>query len=333
MKRVAVIGSGYIGPTHAVAIKKSKDLELAAFVSRRIQRGKTVAKEFGVPFYTDTEEMIEKENPDILDICLPTFFHEQFTLLGAAYKKHVICEKPLALSSSSCRKMSKACAAAGVKLMAAQVLRWFPEYQKIRELLPRLGDLHGVYCNRLSRHPNWATWHRDPSISGGGLFDLHLHEIDFLYSVFGEVDHVYAVGWKSSTGCWNQVMSTLVFKNGVKAVSEGCLEMVGNYPFSTAFRAVGDNGTLDYRYRLSAGFNIENSGAMSNTLTYFEKGKRPRAVNWKARNNFQAEIEAFAKAVEENKDVPISPEESIYCIQIIEALQRSLESGKVEKIK
>jgi predicted dehydrogenase len=331
VKKVAIIGSGYIGSIHAQALKKSKNLELAAFVNRGIQKGEKAAKEFGVPFYTDAEEMIKKENPDILDICLPTSLHERFTLLGAAYKKHVICEKPLALSSSSCRKISKACAAAGVKLMTAQVLRWFPEYRKIKELLPKLGDLHGVYCNRLAQHPNWTTWHRDPAISGGGLFDLHLHDIDFLYSVFGEVDHVYAVGWKSPTGCWNQVMSTLVFKNGVKAVSEGCCEMIGDYPFSAAFRAVGDNGTLDYK--LSAGFNIENLGAAANTLTYFEKNKKPKVVNRKTQDCFQAELEAFAKAVEKNENVPISPEESIYCIQIIEALQRSLESGKVEKIK
>jgi predicted dehydrogenase len=331
MKRIAIIGSGYVGHMHAQALKNSRVLEQAAFVDQGIARGREAAKEFGVPFYADAEEMIKKEKPDILDICLPSAFHEQFVLLGAAHKKHVICEKPFSLSSASCKKMSKACAAAGVKLMAAQVLRWFPEYQKIKELLPKLGDLHGVYCNRLAQHPNWATWHRDPALSGGGLFDLHLHDIDFLYSLFGEVDHVYAAGWKSPTGCWNQVMSTLVFKNGVKALSEGCFEMIGNYPFSSAFRAVGDNGTIDYQ--LSAGFNIENLAAASNRLTYFEKGKKPKAVSWKARDGFQAELEAFAEAVEKNKDAPIRPEESTYCIQIIEALQRSLETGRVEKIK
>lgn len=331
MKKIAIIGSGYIGLMHAHAVKKIMGLELVAFVNRGIQKGEKAAKEFGVSFYTDAEEMIKKENPDILDICLPTSLHEQFTLLGAAYKKHVMCEKPFSLSSASCRRMSKACADAGVKLMVAQVLRWFPEYQKIKELLPKLGDLHGVSCNRLAQHPNWTTWHRDPSISGGGLFDLHLHDIDFFYSIFGEIDHVYAVGWKSPTGCWNQVMSTLVFKNGVKAFSEACCEMVGDYPFSAAFRAVGDNGTIDYQ--LSAGFNIENLGAAVSKLTFFEKDKKPKAIDWKACDGFQAELEAFAEAVEKNKSVPINPEESIYCIKIIEALERSLETGKVEKIK
>jgi predicted dehydrogenase len=331
MKRVAVIGSGYIGRMHAEAIKKSKKMQLAGFVNRGEEKGKKAAADFKVPFFADAKELLAKTEVDILDICLPTSSHEEFVLLGAANKKHVICEKPFSLTSESCKRMTKACADAGVKLMVAQVLRWFPEYAKIKELIPKLGSLHAVYCSRLCQHPTWTTWHRDPGISGGGLFDLHLHDIDFLYSVFGPVDHVYAAGWKSPTGCWNHVLSTLVFKNGVKAAAEGSCEMTGDFPFTASFRVTGDEGTLDYK--LTAGFNIENLGAASNVLTWMQKGKKPATVPVKALDGFQAELEAFTAAVEDNKPVPISPEESIYGIKIIEALKRSLEKGKVEKIK
>ena len=331
MKTVAILGAGFIGNVHADAIQKSKTLKLAAFVQREGEKAKTAAEKFGVPCFADAEEMLAKVNPDILDICLPSFYHEEFVCLAAKHKKHVICEKPFSLSSDACSRMVKACADAGVHFMVAQVLRWFPEYMKIKELLPKLGSLHGVYCTRLAQHPNWTTWHRDPKISGGGLFDLHLHEIDYLYSVFGEVDHVYAAGWKNPTGCWNHVLSTLVFKNGVKVQAEGGSEMIGNYPFSASFRATGDNGTLDYK--LSAGFNIENLGAASNKLTFFEKDKEPAAVEWTAGDGFQLELEAYADSVETGKPVPIPPENSVYVIKIIEALQRSLETGKTERIQ
>ncbi|MDR2049020.1 MAG: Gfo/Idh/MocA family oxidoreductase [Treponema sp.] len=331
MKRVAIIGSGYIGRVHAEAIKKSKKLELAGFADRDAEKGKKAAADFKVPIYADAKELLAKEKVDILDICIPTSFHEEYALLGAANKKHVICEKPFSLSSDSCKRMTKACADAGVKLMVAQVLRWFPEYQKIKEFIPKLGPVHAVYSNRLCQPPNWADWYRDPKIAGGAIFDLHLHNIDFLFSVFGPVDHVYAAGWKSPTGCWNHVLSTLVFKNGVNVVDEASETMIGDFPFTASFRATGDEGTLDYR--LTAGFNIENLGAASNVLTYMEKGKKPKAVTWKAADAFQNEMEAFADAVEEGKPVPINPEDSIYCIKIIEALQRSIENGTVEKIK
>jgi predicted dehydrogenase len=275
--------------------------------------------------------MLAATKPDILDICLPSVFHEEFVLFAAKHKKHVVCEKPFALEHEVCERMAKACKEAGVHFMVAQVLRYFPEYMKIKELLPRLGPLHAVSCYRLAQHPNWTTWHRDPKISGGGLYDLHLHEIDYLYSVFGEVEQVYAAGWKNATGCWNHILSTLTFKNGVKAQAEGCSEMIGNYPFSASFRATGDGGTLDYK--LSAGFNIENLGAASNKLTLFAKDSEPEAVEWTAGDGFQLELEAFAASIEAGKPVPIPPENSVYCIKIIEALRRSLETGKTERVQ
>lgn len=326
MRKIAILGSGYVGRMHAGAVKKSGRLELAAFVDSNPEKGAKAASDFGVPCYAGAEEMIAAEQPDILDICLPTAFHEQFVLLGAAHKKHILCEKPFSLSSAACERMARACADAGVKLMVGQVLRWFPEYRKIRELVPALGSLHAVYCNRLAQHPDWSAWHRDPAISGGGLFDLHAHDIDFLLSLFGEVDRVFAAGWKSPTGCWNHVLSTLIFKNGLKAAAEGCMEMAGNFPFTSSFRVVGDKGTLDYQ--LSAGFNIENLEAAGSRLTLYAKDREPEAVSWEQTDSFRDELDDFAKAVEENKTVPILPEESVYCIRIIEALKKSLETAE-----
>ena len=323
------MGSGYIGNVHAQAMENSSAVKLAAFVEKDDAKGKAASEKFGVPCFADAGEMLTKTNPDIIDICLPSVFHEEFVLFAAKNKKHVICEKPFSLTSDACTRMVKACADAGVHFMVAQVLRWFPEYMKIKETLPKLGSLHGVTCYRLAQHPNWTNWHRDPKVSGGGLFDLHLHEIDYLYSLFGEVDHVYAAGWKSPSGCWNHVLSTLTFKNGVKVQAEGCCEMIGNFPFSASFRAVGDNGTLDYK--LSAGFNIENLGAASNKLTLFMKDKEPEGVEWIAGDGFQIELEAFAESVETGKPVPIPPENSVYIIKIIEAIQRSLETGNTVK--
>jgi predicted dehydrogenase len=333
MQRIAILGGGYIGKMHAAAIKKSPRLELAALVGSGGESGKKTAAEFGCPFYTDVKDLLAREQVDILDVCLPTFLHESFVLLAAEYKKHVLCEKPLALSSGSAERMIQACETAGVKFMAAQIVRWMPEYVQIRKFLEQgiTGAIHTVYCSRLAQHPNWTTWHRDRSKSGGGLFDLHLHDIDFLYSLFGKVDAVDAVGWKSPTGCWNHILSTLRFKNGVRAVAEGSMEMTGNFPFSTAFRVSGDNGTLDYK--LSAGFNIENLESASSSFLVYEKDKPPRQVAIPGGDSFQAELEDFAAAVEEDRPVPIHPRDSAYVIRIIEALERSLETGTIAEVE
>jgi predicted dehydrogenase len=318
---------------HAAAIKKSNTLELTAIVDFNEDIGKKAAARFGVKYYKDTGEMLEAGSFDIADICLPTFLHEQYVLLMAEHKKHVLCEKPFALSSESAGRMAGSCECAGVKFMIAQTLRWKPDLLKIKEYLENgvFGVIHLVSCSRLAQHPNWTTWHRDVKKSGGGLFDLHVHDIDYLYFLFGEVEEVYATGWKSPTGCWNHVISILKFKNGMNAVAEGSFEMTGDFPFSVSYRLTGDKSTVDYR--LTAGFNIENTESVNSRLMLFEKDQPPVEVKTDPVDSYQLEIEAFAQAVENDKDVPILPEDSVYVIKIIEALQLSLESGAVVKIQ
>ena len=328
MKRIAIIGAGYVGKLHGDAVNKSPRAELAALVDASAEPGKRAADELGCPFYTDMAELFARENVDIVNICLPSFLHERFVLLAAEHGKHVICEKPFALSPESARRMKEACEKAGVVLMAAQVVRYMSEYREIRRLIEqgRAGNIRMAFAARLSQHPNWTSWHRDPEKSGGGLFDLHLHDIDYLYSLFGKVASVSAVGWKSPTGCWNHVVSSLCFANGVRAAAEGSMEMTGDYPFSAAFRAVGDRGTIEYR--LSAGFNIENLAAAQSILFLFEEGKKPEQIGIPPGDGFQAEIDAFVEALEQGRPSPIDPADSLDVIRIIDALRNSLETGK-----
>ena len=139
--------------------------------------------------------------------------------------------------------------------MTGQVVRFFPEFVRIKAAIANdeLGALHMFSEKRLAQHPAWTTWHRDPAKSGGGLFDLNAHDIDYIYSVFGMPKQLYAVGWKSDTGCWNHVVTTLLWEDK-QAVCETSLEMTGEYPFTVGVRAVGDKGTLEYRS--TAGANI-----------------------------------------------------------------------------
>ena len=333
MLHCAIIGGGFIGAVHAAAVSKIETCKLVAICDINEDAGRKVAGEYGCKFYADAGEMLGKETIDIVQVCLPTFLHEKYVLLAAQHQKHVLCEKPFALSVEAAQRMADACEKANVKLMVAQAVRWWPEFMEIKKLYDQgaFGEMHMVHSSRLAQHPNWSTWHRDPQKSGGSLFDLNMHNLDYLHFLLGPVASVYAVGWKSPSGCWNHVCASLTFKNGVNVQAEGCSEMIGNYPFSASFRATGDEGTLDYR--LQAGFNIENLGAATNKLMLFEKDKEPVEVTWEAGDGFQLELEAFANSVETGKPVPILPEDSVYIIKIIEAIQRSLETGKTEHIQ
>ena len=185
---------------------------------------------------------------------------------------------------------------------------------------------HMVYVSRLAQHPDWRSWNRDPQKSGGGLFDLHLHDIDYLYDVFGQVETVYAVGWKSPSGCWNHLVSTVTFRDGHKAVAEASLEMTGSYPFSVTLRVTGDRATAEHRF--TAGLNIDEPDLVETTMTLYEEGHQPKTVVCTPADQFQAEILAFVRSIENNEPVPIPPRESVEVIRVIEAIHESLETGK-----
>ncbi len=329
MLRIALIGSGFIGNTHADAVLNTAGLELAVIVDISEQAGKKAAEKFGCKYYSDAEEMLQKETIDIVDVCLPTYLHERYVLLAAKYQKHVLCEKPFALTLEACIRMTEACEKASVKFMIAQAARWVPELIEVKKFADtrQLGDLRLFFVSRLAQHPDWTTWHRDPNKSGGCLFDFHTHDIDYLYSLFGPPQKVFAVGWKSPTGCWNHVISTLIFKSGVKAVAEASLEMVGNYPFTILMRLTGDKGTLEYS--LKAGFNIENMSSAQTHLLFFEDQATPVSLETITRDPYQFEIEVFANAILNNSKVPIPPRDSIEIMKIVHCLQRSLETGQI----
>ena len=216
--------------------------------------------------------------------------------------------------------------------MVAQVARWWPEFMTIKAYLDegKLGDLHMIYEKRICQHPTWATWHRDPAKSGGGLYDLNIHDIDFLYSVFGKPETVYASGWKSPTGCWNHVCTSLTWKNGVKAVVETSIEMTGNWPFSIEFRATGDKGTLNYA--LTAGLNINDGERGSNMCWYPAGDEKVYPIEVEQTDMFEGEITEFFAAIRENREASVTHAQNRGVLEIVEATTRSLESNVVVQL-
>lgn len=329
MKKIAIIGTGFIGNAHANACTNSQALDLVAICDINEAAGKEAAQKYGCAYYKDAQEMLTTQEIDIVDICLPTFLHKQYVLLAARHKKHIICEKPIVLSLEEMDEILAAIQQAQVKFMVAQVIRFWPEYVEIKNMVDRgdFGEMKMVYANRLAQHPNWTHWHRDPDNSGGGLFDLHLHDIDAVYHMFGPVKSVYAVGWKSETGCYNHVVSTLSFKNGIQAVVEGAFDMTENYPFTMSFRAVGETKTA--QYTMTAGFNLEDVSSSIRDLYVFENGKSPVKVDVDVSvDAYQAELDYFAACVENNEELQvITPGQSREVVRIILAIKQSMETG------
>lgn len=328
MIRVALIGSGYIADCHINAFmteEVSKTGKIVAVVGHP-GSGMKAAARIGCGFFETLEEAAAEVDFDAVDITTPTFLHEEYTVKAANMGKHVFCEKPLALSVEAFDRMYDACRKNHVKFMAAQVLRYMSDFTKIAETIRsgQLGNIHMYSAKRLSQHPTWATWQRDPEKSGGGLYDINVHDIDLIYSMFGMPKSVYAIGWKSPSGCWNHVATSLKWDDK-QAICESSLEMPGNYPFTAEIIVTGDKGSIDFISK--AGANIKGDRTVSSRIyPVGSDGDDFKAVD---NDGFADEIRVFLEAVINDTEPPVRPEESRDVLRIIVAAHKSLETGEI----
>lgn len=186
MLKIGMVGVGGISGAHIPAWEAMEETSLTAVCDIRSENA---AKCPGKRFYTDFDEMLEKEELDILDICLPTFLHAEFAIKAMERGIHVLCEKPLSLEAADVDRVYDAAARNHVKFMAAQVLRFWPEYELVKELYDsgKYGRLLSGSMFRLNSIPKWSggNWMRDEKKSGLVPFDLHIHDLDFLVYAFG----------------------------------------------------------------------------------------------------------------------------------------------------
>ena len=215
--RVGIVGTGFMGRAHAESWR-STPAQLAGFVSRHSVS--PLAEEFGVPVFPTIEALLP--HIDVLDICTPTPLHLAQTLLAAQAGKHVVCEKPIARTLVDAQAMLDICAANGVQLLIAHVLRFFHAYAAARAQLIALpsGDLRTLHLWRAGGAPEHGgdNWFADLAQSGGPLLDLLIHDYDFARWVAGDVTSVSA----TAKGTFDDhVHVTLQHASGITTQIEG----------------------------------------------------------------------------------------------------------------
>lgn len=329
---VAIIGGGFISNIHAQCYKNlGIKIEAMADISEKVRQ--EFKEKYNCKTYSSAEEMLENvsDNIDLVDICAPTFLHEELILLALKYNKHVICEKPLSINIDFVENIIDKFENNNRYLMTAQVLRFWAEYVKIKEWIEEgvFGNIKLVSAMRLAQHPK-SEWFYNPKKSGGGIFELHIHDIDFLCYLFGDVKEVYANGSKDENESWDFINSSIKFKNGISASAQGIFGITDNYPFTANMKVIGDKATAEYS--ISAGVNLDSDGKQSNSLILYRKGKEPIIENIKSKDAYELELEYFINCVKNNKKPEIVSLDSIKrTIKTINYLIKSLESGNIVK--
>ena len=318
---------GYIGRIHYEASRTIPGLEVVAATDSHVERVRERYPELQVlPSY---QQLLEMDDLDAIVICVPTFLHERFVLEAVAKGFHVLCEKPLALDFSSASRILAAAKQAGVVFTVSQVLRFWPQYARIKELISQgaIGRILSVRAHRLATAPKWAEWFRDGAKSGGCLFDLQVHDLDFVFWILGMPREIQTLGLKSTGGCWDHVHTLLRYEDDVVASIESSYAMPESWPLSAGIRVIGSAGAVEYDFR-SAGDVATRSQSVSPGLLYSADG-RVEELAANGPDMFAAQLQHFAECIR-SKDTPrVCPTQDSHDVMaLLDASRQSAETGK-----
>lgn len=248
MLRVGIVGVGTMGSLHAEAWAETP-AQIAGFFALDQPRVEALAERYNARAFWGVDEMLD--NVDVVDICTPTYLHHPMAVRAAQAGKHVVCEKPLALSVAHAQHMIDTARQAGVHLLVGHVVRFFPEYALAKATVER-GDIGRVAVTRLKRvnfQPKRATgdWFLDPEKSGGMIVDLMIHDFDYARWLCGEVESVFArsVRTQDPDAAGDYCLAILRHTNGALTHVEGGWA----YPpptFLTALEVAGEHGLIEH---------------------------------------------------------------------------------------
>ena len=223
-RNIAILGCGKVAHLHAKAIQNLPNARLAGVWSRSAKSAETFAVQYGVPFYSEVEDLIKNENISLAIVCSPHPFHrgpaEKAALAGA----NILVEKPLASTLEDADSIITTCRNAGVKLGVISQRRWYAPVKRVKAAVEagKIGKPVFGTINMLGwRDRNYYDadeWRGTWKMEGGGvLVNQAPHQLDILLWLMGEIDEVYGL-WKNLNHPYIEVEDTAVaivkFKNG-----------------------------------------------------------------------------------------------------------------------
>jgi len=341
--RVGMIGAGGIAGAHCQGWKRLPDCELAAITDINAKAAKRRAEEFQFESVEPTgRKLLARKDIDVIDVVVPNRFHKQYTVAALNAGKHVLCEKPLALTAREADAMIAAAKASRKKLMCAQHQRFTANSRALKQYLADhpLGEVYYArsWYNRRRLLPCTPGFMYKKNSGGGCCIDVGVHVLDLALHLMDNFSPVSVTGvtgtmlarQKGAWSEWGQIdhknidvedfaAGLVRFSNGA-ALSLECSFMLNQKPKT--------EGRIDL-------FGTQ-AGAKWPECEYYDHTARDYVdVKIDVREGLgghAAEIEAFAESVLGDTPVPVPPEQSRAVIAILEGLYKSAQAGKEIKL-
>ncbi len=336
--KVAILGAGFISDIHLESYHRFiPEAEVVAVYARNKERVEQFAKKHNIPqFYTNLDDIINKSGCEIVDICLPNFLHHEAAIKAAKAHKHIIIEKPLAVTLEEADEMIAVCKENNVKLMYAEELCFAPKYERVRQLVNEgaVGEIFMLKQAEKHSGPH-SDWFYDINLAGGGvLMDMGCHAMQWfrwmtknakVTSVFATMSTVYHKG--RTQGEDNSVV-IVEFENGVTCVAENSWAKHGGMDDRSEVYGTGGvvyadlfmgNSAISYS-KHGYGYAMEKADTTVGwSFTVFEE-----VFN----QGYPHELKHFVDCVRNNKEPLVTGEDGRVVLEILYAAYASAGQGK-----
>lgn len=336
--KLAILGAGFVSDIHMESYHRFvPEAEIVAVYTRNAEKAKAFAQKHHIPnWYDDMDRLINESGCEVVDICLPNFLHAEATLKAATAGKHIIIEKPLAVTLEEADTMIAACKKAGVKLMYAEELCFAPKYERVRHLVNE-GAVEKVYMLKQSEKHSGphSDWFYDINLAGGGvLMDMGCHAIQWCRWMLKneKVISVYAtmntVLHNKRTNAEDNSVVIIEFESGVTAVLENSWAKHGGMDDRCEVYGTGGviyadlfmgNAAITYS-KEGYGYAMEKAGTTAGwSFTVFEE-----AFN----QGYPQELKHFIECIQQDTDPLVTGEDGRAVLEIIYAAYASAGQGK-----
>jgi UDP-N-acetyl-2-amino-2-deoxyglucuronate dehydrogenase len=254
MLKFALLGCGRIAKRHSelLGYKKIENAELVAVCDIVEEKAKKIGEQFGVAYFTDMHKMLKEIDIDVVTVLTESGYHAKHVLDVAKYKKHIVVEKPMALTLDDADSMIKICDQVSVKLFVVKQNRFNVPVVKAREALEQgrfgklvLGTVRVRWC-RPQAYYDQDSWRGTWALDGGVLTNQASHHIDLLEWMMGDVESVHAM---SSTAlvdieAEDTAIVNVRFRNGALGVIEATTA-VRPKDLEGSLSVLGENGNIE----------------------------------------------------------------------------------------
>lgn len=330
MLKCGIVGLGGLGKKHLGNILAMEDkvklVALCDVEAGKLEEGvqtnlgeiKTNIDLTKYNFYTDAEEMMDKEELDFVICALPTYLHAKYAIMALKKGLHVFSEKPMARWSEEAQEMIEVSKEVGKKLMIGQCLRFNNTYKILKEYYEngKLGKLLRMNFHRFSLVPvwGWDHWYEDFEKSGCAAMDLHVHDVDLVNWIFGKPLKVSSIATHDRTKF--DSISTRYFYDGGLCVTADCdWGFSESFGFRRGYVANFEKGALE----------MKDSGEV---VICPQEGEA-YSVALEVVDPYVAEMKDFIDAIENDRDIEVlEPNSTKQTLDIVLAEMKSAETGE-----